>query len=210
MITTVFSPKGGSGSTTIAAALAVLAARVGPTVLVDAAEAGDIPACLGLPDVGGPGFTDWARGDFDAEVFGRLGVGVNEWLSLIPHGGGVYEQSVAFAERLRDTAGDTQMIVDCGHSSTLAGIGDEILMVLRPCYLALRRALASPVRATGVIVIEEPKRSLDPTDIQEVLGIPVRAVVPWDEAISRCIDAGLLAVRIPRSLKAALAQAVSV
>jgi hypothetical protein len=78
------------------------------------------------------------------------------------------------------------------------------LLVLRPCYLALRRALAAPVRPSAVVVVEEPHRALDPTDIEDVLGVPVRAVVPWDPSISRCVDAGLLAARMPRLLVSAL------
>ena len=80
-----------------------------------------------------------------------------------------------------------------------------VLVVLRPCYLALRRALASSAKPTGVVVVEEPHRSLDATDIEDVLGVPVRAVVPWDPAIARCVDAGLLGVRLPGPLKTALA-----
>ena len=100
------------------------------------------------------------------------------------------------------------VVVDAGPLSPfaleLAATATVSLLVLRPCYLALRRALAAPVRPSGVVVVEEPHRSLDPTDIEDVLGVPVRAVVPWDPAISRCVDAGLLAVRLPRPLVAAL------
>jgi hypothetical protein len=76
--------------------------------------------------------------------------------------------------------------------------------VLRPCYLAVRRALAAAVRPSAVVLIEEPDRSLQARDIEDVLGVPVRAVVPWDTAIARCVDAGLLRSRVPRSLASAL------
>ena len=52
-----WSAKGGSGTTVVAAALALVLARQQPTTLVDLA--GDIPAALGLPQPSGPGVADW-------------------------------------------------------------------------------------------------------------------------------------------------------
>jgi hypothetical protein len=81
------------------------------------------------------------------------------------------------------------------------------LLVIRPCYLALRRALAAPIRPSGVILVEEPGRSLGPSDVSDVLGVPVRARVPWDRAVARSVDAGLLAARVPRNLERAVREA---
>lgn len=211
-ITTLFSPKGGSGTTTIAATIAVLLARLdAQVVLVDAADGGDLPATLGLPEPHQPGFTDWASGNHGADEFGRLGVAAGAGLALVPHGAGDFDRGdLTVGERLRDLAGDSHLVVDCGRDTNLAGIGDHVLMVLRPCYLALRRALAAPIRATGVILVEEPKRSLDADDVEQVLGVPVRAVVPWDPAIARSVDAGLLGARPPRQLATSLAGIVRI
>ena len=92
-----------------------------------------------------------------------------------------------------------------GRPTTGAGLalaaGAEIsLLVLRPCYLALRRALAAPVRPSGVVLVTEHGRSLGRRDVEDVLGVPVRAEVPVEEAVARAVDAGLLARRLPRSL----------
>ncbi len=81
------------------------------------------------------------------------------------------------------------------------------LLVLRPCYLALRRALASPMRPTGLVVLSEPGRSLDARDVEEVLGIPVVAEVPVEPATARAVDAGLLVARLPRALARAVRDA---
>lgn len=78
------------------------------------------------------------------------------------------------------------------------------LLVIRPCYLALRRALAAPIRPSGVVVVEDGARTLDAADVEDVLGVPVHAVVPWDAGVARAVDAGLLGARLPRSLASAL------
>jgi hypothetical protein len=79
--------------------------------------------------------------------------------------------------------------------------------VLRPCYLGLRRALAHPLRASGVILVGEEGRSLSRRDVEEVLGVPVRAEVAHDPAVARAVDAGLLGRRVPRVLERSLRQA---
>ncbi len=64
-----WSTKGGSGTTVIAAALALSRANSGTSVrLVDAC--GDLPAALGIAEPSGPGLTDWlATSRHDSEDF---------------------------------------------------------------------------------------------------------------------------------------------
>jgi hypothetical protein len=104
------------------------------------------------------------------------------------------------------------VIVDCGPPSgavglELAGAASLSLLVLRPCYLALRRALRAPIKASGVVLIDEPGRALGAGDIEDVLGLPVRAVIPCHDSVSRAVDAGLLAARLPRQLERAVRDA---
>ena len=222
MLVTCWSVKGGSGTTVIAAAVSLLLARrlPGEVVLVDAG--GDAPAALGLPDLGGPGVLDWlGTPGLDPSALRRLEVDAGAGLRLVPRGsvsaggvagvvGGAGGDDVVdrLVEALTDRAA---VVVDAGPASPLAfdlaASATVSLLVLRPCYLALRRALAAPVRPSAVVVVEEPRRSLDPTDIEDVLGVPVRAVVPWDASIARCVDAGLLAARLPGPLASALRRA---
>ncbi len=112
------------------------------------------------------------------------------------------------------------VVVDCGSLSSRVGLDSQIglstasasdisLLVLRPCYLALRRALALPMRPTGVVLIREPGRALVRRDIEDVLGVPVCAEVPYDPAIARSVDAGLITRRLPRQLERALGGVVS-
>jgi hypothetical protein len=78
------------------------------------------------------------------------------------------------------------------------------LLVVRPCYLALRRALKAPVEASAVVLVGEPQRSLQQADVEDVLGLEVRAAVPWRPAVATAVDAGLLGRRLPSPLERAL------
>jgi hypothetical protein len=97
------------------------------------------------------------------------------------------------------------VIVDAGSIETprqhqLAEAAARSLLVLRPCYLTLRRVAGKPLAAHGVVLIEEPGRSLQRDDVEAVLELPVLARIPLDPAIARSIDSGLLTSRIPRQL----------
>ena len=210
MLVTCWSVKGGSGTTVVAAALAVLLSRrlADGALLIDAG--GDVGAVLGLAEPSGaPGLADWlaAPPDVGAGALDRLVVPAGPGLSVLPRGSGPI--SLGGTERLlAAVAGRPVVVVDAGPPSSfgveLAAASTLSLLVIRPCYLALRRALAAPARPSGVVVVEEPKRSLDAVDIEDVLGVPVQAIVPWSPDIARAVDAGLLGSRLPRPLAAAL------
>jgi hypothetical protein len=108
---------------------------------------------------------------------------------------------------------DSRLIVaDCGSAERspgfeLAAGATLSLVVVRPCYLALRRVLAATVRATGVVLVDEPERALRKRDVEDVLGLPVWAELPRDGAVARAVDAGLLSVKVPRVAERALERA---
>jgi len=218
-----WSPKGGSGTTVVTCALALtVAARhpgVGPGVVL-ADLAGDVPAVLGMPAPPGPGLADWlaAGSDVPVDALARLEVEAASGVRLLPWVG---PGPAAAVDAGADGAGrgevlatllaaDARAVVaDCGHARSGAGLAlaagaNLSLLVLRPCYLALRRALEAPVRPSGVILVTEPGRAVTRHDVEDVLGVPVRAVVDNDAAVARAVDAGLLATRVPRGLQRAL------
>lgn len=82
------------------------------------------------------------------------------------------------------------------------------LLVTRPCYLALRRALNLGISssATGVVVVSEPGRALDGRDIAEVTALPIVTTIPLRADIARAVDAGILAARLPDRLAVAAAE----
>jgi len=219
MLIACWSVKGGSGTTVAAASLAVLLARRRETDVVVADLGGDLPGALGLPDAGGPGLAGWlsAGPDVAADALVRLEVDAGPHLRLLPWGDDagspVRSATVADGERLAlSLAGRRPVVVDCGPPGTAAGAAvastaTVSLLVLRPCFLALRRAVAAPFRPSGVLLVEEPGRALHRGDVEDVLGVPVAATIPWDPAVARAVDAGLLAKRVPRTLARALREA---
>jgi len=210
VLITLWSVKGGSGVSVVSAGLACSLARdSADTLLVD--FAGDQPALLGLATPQTPGVADWlAVPDSDAAALGRLELDVSPSLRLLPRGDSVLQAS-ARADALTAVLGSDErtVVVDGGTGSStvssLANAGTSLLVV-RPCYLALRRAVQDRVHADGVILVEEPGRALDATDVARALGMPIRAVVQWDPAVARAVDAGLLASRLPRGFARSLSE----
>lgn len=217
MLITCWSSKGGSGTTVVAAALAtLLAADGGGTLLVDLG--GDLPAAFGLPEpplgLSGWGRGPSPRGGWQAEL-GRLEVDAGAGVRLLPRGPGslvaglgpALAQALGERDRVVVDAGTVEAVAagdGAGPALDLAAAATQSLLVLRPCFLAVRRAAAAPIRSSGVVLVDEPQRVLGPSDIQAALGVPVVAVVPWDPATARRVDAGLLGAALPRPLARAL------
>ena len=84
-------------------------------------------------------------------------------------------------------------------------LSPQRLLVTRPCYVALRRAIGVPFVPDHVVLISEHQRCLTERDVSLALALPVTSV-PYDPAIARAIDAGLLAARPPPCLANAITQ----
>jgi len=215
-----WSAKGGSGTSVVAAALALLLARAHPAGALLLDTAGDAPAVLGLPEPVSPGLAEWlaAGVGVPADGLARIEVPAAPGLALVPRGSG----SLVPVERAEVLAGllageHRPVVVDCGRldpgggvdaeaARTLASSADRSLLVTRACYLSLRRAVALALRPTGVVLVVEVGRALGAPDVEDVLGAPVLAEVDVDPAVARAVDAGLLAGRVPRGLERALRQ----
>jgi MinD-like ATPase involved in chromosome partitioning or flagellar assembly len=210
-----WSVKGGSGTTVVAVTHALLVARSAPSpspvVLVDLA--GEAATVLGVRDVGSAFF-----GADTAELLDRA-TPVVDGLVLVSAGEvgpALPDDSAAPAagEQLVATLGglNNVVVVDCGVpaadgvAARVAAAADRSLLVVRPCFLAMRRAIAAPLRPSGVVLVTEPQRALGRSDIEAVLGVPVVAEVPHGPVIARAVDAGLLATRLPRVLDRAFRQ----
>lgn len=214
MLIACWSSKGGSGTTVVAASLALLLSRRTPegALLVDLA--GDAPAALGMPEPDSPGLAGWLRAGADVPLDGlsRIECPAGQGLALLPRGLGelVPGRTGVLAALL---AGDTRpVVVDCGADPAgaaleLAAGATRSILVTRACFLSLRRALTAPLRPSEVVLLTEPGRSLGRDDIEACLGAPVVAEVAVDPAIARAVDAGLLASRLPRGLTRDLSRA---
>ncbi|MFM9137965.1 MAG: hypothetical protein ACKOQZ_07505, partial [Actinomycetota bacterium] len=100
-------------------------------------------------------------------------------------------------------------IVDVGthpSAATICAQATKSILVVRPCYLALRRATRSTITPDSVIVVQEPGRALTTRDIEGVVGTKVTATIPVDPTIARAVDAGLLSSRLPIALATAIAR----
>jgi MinD-like ATPase involved in chromosome partitioning or flagellar assembly len=216
-----WSAKGGSGTTVVAASLAIATARRGVEVLlVDLA--GDVPAALGL-EPSPAGIADWCRAgdDVPADALARLEREVAPGLHLLERGGGGWpavatpsggDPTAPTGATLAATldADARTVVVDCGtiplaDSAELplvvASSATRSVLVIRPCYLALRRAQVAPLHPSHVVVVREPGRALDALDVEAVLGVPVLAEVAVDPAVARAVDAGVLRERLPRAIE---------
>ena len=204
MLTVCYSPKGGQGCTTTTAALAL--AQPGSR-LIDAS--GDLPAVLGLPETSGPGICDLLVSDQALEVAAIERLADSSPTMLVSAGStaaaAVPQHRWAELSAVL-TADRRAWFLDAGANPAAASLAaDRKLLVVRNCYLALRRALAHPARPDGVVLITEEGRALDAADVESVLSAPVVAEIAIDPAVARTIDAGLLAARLPRTLRRGLA-----
>ncbi len=215
-LTLCWSVKGGSGTTVVAAALALTSEP--PVILMDLA--GDQPAVLGLPEPTGPGVGDWLASDAPASHLADLAIEVAHGVRLIPRGrpddrSGLRSSVTTgdddpvrlqrWDELIGELAADrVHLIVDAGTGEppdVLNESAERSLLVTRACYLSLRRAVNSTMRPTGVVLVSEAGRALRANDVEAALNADIVAEVAVDPAVARAVDAGLLAARLPRALR---------
>jgi hypothetical protein len=204
---------------------ALTSAHRAPTTVVDLG--GDVPAALGVALSPGAGVTEWfaATGAGTREL-AQLARPVADDLRVVPIAsdgsltgvGGCgtldrlgpddWERLVAACSGL-----DDHVVVDAGMHvppEPVLGTLDRSWLVVRPCYLALRRAALLGASATGVVVVGEPGRALRVVDVEHAVGRPVVAALEWDPAVARAVDAGLLGRQPPATAARALRRALRV
>jgi hypothetical protein len=213
MFWTFVAPKGGVGLSVVVAAVACQLSIEQPVTIVD--FAGDQMDIFGLgAEPATPGVVDWLLADESVAVsaLGHLAVDVGRTLRIISTGttsfvGGADPQRCT--ELVRSLSAGGTVIADLGvvnpdplaSTSLIAAAGDRTTLVVRACYLALRRARSIPMVVDDVVEIVEGGRALTTVDIEAVLGQPVTARLPFDPQIARAVDAGLMRRRLPRSLR---------
>jgi hypothetical protein len=200
-VTVCWAAKGGSGTTVVAATLALASPTNALLIDLD----GELPAVLGLPEPAGQGIADWLASDAPPDAVADLAVAVNRTTQLVPRGALSVDRASPRWSELGAWLADRPyaVVVDAASGdppNPLGGVG-RTLLVTRACYLALRRAVATPWRPDGVVLVAEPGRALRGPDIERAIGVPVVATVSHDPVIARAVDAGLLAARLPRLLQ---------
>ncbi len=221
MLLALWSPKGGSGTSVLAAACALVLARRGGSRLADLD--GDQPALFGLGADPPTGLGDWLAAGPEAptDALERLTLEAATGVALVPRGAAARllapvpaaEAGAALAVALRD--GPLPTVVDLGRARSPAAramveVADASVVVVRGCYLTLRRAVHAPplARAAGVLLVTESGRSLGRREVEDCLDRPVLAEVPVRAAVARAVDAGLLPVRLPEVLARPVSEAL--
>jgi len=223
-----WSPKGGSGTSVVAAAVALHLAGSGGARLADLD--GDQPAILGLTAEPATGLADWLATWPDApdDALAHLALEAAPGLALLPRGsplsmagpvregaGGALADSLAGVGSFAGVA----TVVDAGAASSaavealLCAPASTPVVVVRPCYLALRACVArGPVLSAcaGAVVVDEAGRALRARDVSHVLALPVLARIRLEPSIARAVDAGTLPARVPTTLARAASVIVSV
>ena len=163
---TLWSPKGGSGTSVFAAACALVLARRSGARLVDLG--GDQPAIFGLGAEPATGVADWLEAGPGAptEALDRLAVEAAPGVALIPRGdrrrraraptrgrGGRRARGRA-ARRSGARRSSTPGTADGTGGPGPLEVSDATVVVVRGCYLTLRRSVRHPAlaRAAGLVV----------------------------------------------------------
>lgn len=181
----VTGARGGQGTSTIAASLAVLAAGHGSTLLCSE-EPAITAALLGVAMP----LTD----DDVVEVAPNLDLATAAGGSVTPPG---YNMIVIDAGRI--PAGPFDRAVGDWAAIDAAGPVEHYAVLRGPCYVGLATLTAGCGGwFDGAILVLEDGRALTERDVTDVLGVPVVAAVPVDASIARATDAGLLLARLHR------------
>ena len=201
-----WSVKGGSGTTVVASTLALVQAEQSPRGALIVDLAGDVPAVLGLAEPSGIGVGEWFAQNENSSRMSLQSIAIQATanLQLISRGAATIDTTANFVELCASLATfDMPVVIDAGCgvvSADLLARASSSLLIARPCYLSLRRAAQLNVAPTGIVLVNEPGRALGKRDVESVIGAPVIAEITFDASISRAVDAGLLASRLPSLL----------
>ena len=223
----VWSAKGGSGTSTVAALLARCLAETSRhgAVLVDmCGDAADMVGAATAPPA--PGVADCliTPADTEADAGRQCQVETHSGLAVLRRGSGPLTNP-AGATRLVAQLGryGPTVIVDAGclwrpGGDTAGGSGagrvpDDIdvrasavdgaaqsWLVTRPCLMSLRRAANIAGRPDGVVLVKEPHRPINASDVEAVIGAPVVLTIDVSAAIAAATGGGPATAPIPRSV----------
>lgn len=216
MLISMWSLKGGQGTSTTAAVTAICAAqdRDRAVRLVDLGR--DLPAIFGAAAAGDIGLGQWSHSDLGADALDRSLVELMPNLSLLPKGSSTLSgrRGDELVEWLKQ---DGTTVVDAGTlgfghgdewqdslAHKIIAESDQSILVTRACYLSLRRTVSSPLRPTGVVLVSEAGRALTRSDCERAIGTPIVATVAIDPDTARAVDAGMLRTRVPKQAVRAL------
>lgn len=207
MLVSCWSVKGGSGCSTVAAALALHAADRGGGLAVDLRA--DLVGLLGIvqPAVG-LGSWSMAYPDVATDALARIEVELRDGVGLLPGGPEQIAPELPSAVLTGLLARDPRVVVvDCGTDERwrygVVPHSDRSVLVMNPCYVSCARAACGPT-PTSVVVVRAPWHAIGDREVETVVGAPVVASIPLDRAVATATDAGLFVARVPRVVRRAM------
>jgi hypothetical protein len=143
----------------------------------------------------------------------------NDRLTLLYDRAGDARAALGLTASHENTIVNELLHVYDGHIQPMYGLYDDIVidwgkqtephfatgvnvMVVKPCYLALRRGVNMGATKPHTVLLyqDHDGRALREVDVEAALGCPISYVMRHDPQIARCVDAGLLSARHPRQL----------
>ncbi|HMS25377.1 MAG TPA: hypothetical protein PKB15_06815 [Acidimicrobiia bacterium] len=222
MLFSVFSPKGGVGTTVSSVLFAKSCAQSVPTLVIDACE-GDLEAVVASDIEPRYCFDDWVNSaEPTSTSLEKISVPLKHNLDFVAgsvrdpassgkgvsssRGGendGIRRQQIIDALTQRE--GDC--VIDLGNraddlAQEIIQSSDIVVMVLRQCYLGLWRAMTHTFRehVDVCVVIRESGRSIASNEIARTLGVLTVIEIDARRDFARTIDAGVLIHRTPEKL----------
>lgn len=231
MLVSIFSPKGGSGTSTNACLLAKSFSRHMPSmpiVLIDAFN-GDLDSIVGIDPESEYGFAQWLESaNPNIHNLEKISNSVFENLTFVSNSSVKHDRFSSQTNSVEDKAERYEKItsalsddasvciVDLGTrvdalSSVIVAASDLVVMAIKSCYVSLNRATAHPYReyADACIFIEEQGRSINSKQVSEVLKINCIIELDARRDFARAIDAGVLLFRTPKNMIASIDAFVS-
>ena len=226
MLITVFSPKGGSGTSTCAALLAKSCSMIlaKQTVLIDAAN-GDIETIVGFNSESKYGFIQWLESatptshslekisNFIEDNFSYVSyssIKENCYIDKCVQSDGNNKFKIQEIISTLSTS-ESNYIIDIGTNinelnNALIESSDFVFMVLRGCYITLSRATKHPYleQSDVAIYIAESGRSITAKQMGTVLKLKCIIEIEARRDFAKVIDAGVLLFRTPKYMISAI------
>lgn len=222
MLFSVFSPKGGVGTTVTSVLFAKSCSQTVPTLVIDACG-GDLEAVVASDIEPRYCFDDWMNSaEPTSTSLEKISVSLTSNLDFVA--GSVRNQVLAPEDEISSRGAENDgirrqritdaliqreghCVIDLGNrvddlAHEIIQSSDIVVMVLRQCYLGLWRAMTHLFRehVDVCVVVGESGRSISTNEIARTLGFLTVVEIDARRDFARTIDAGVLIHRTPEKL----------